>query len=625
MVVRQLRTSSYEVGADETIVAGEGRGVTTKDDGSTAPVDDQLTVATVRTWVVLAMTLLTAARPVINEANVFPVADSDTGTNLCLTLGEGRDALDALPPGAGLEDALRALARGALLGARGNSGVILSEYLRGFSLGVAGARGSGGAMVDAVVAGLLEASRCAYAAVGQPREGTMLTAGTGAAQAAAQMRATTPGAGLCEVVDEARAGAQAALERSVHELDVLRSAQMLDAGAYGLVLVLDALGLALAEETEPAGQVRPAAAPAAASAAVPAAVSEAAGTITLMDSLAVTDLVRSSPRSDAAAGGQHTGQGAEPAAAPEHTALDGEFEVMFVVEHVAPVEQIEALGSTLRARLVEVGDSVVVVGGADEPGSRDGSVAGTWQVHVHTDVPLEALRAAQDLTRRQVVVRCLPHQVAALAHGAQPARGVVACTASPGLVTELARSGAVVVLRSSAPIGAEDLRRGALETSAAQVLVLPADPETAQHAHALAEATSPWLEVVDSVSDLHVVAAVSAWASEPETASEDTAAHRPHAPGSARLDAVRAAVASLRVTTVDAGDLTALSTAVAALLDTVRSGPDAVLTVLAGDLVEEPALRELAAEAARRRPGIEVVVLASGTATASLVMGVEQP
>lgn len=600
MVLRELRASSYEVGADEHIVADEGSGVTTNDDGSTAQVDDVLTVATVRTWVVLAMALLTAARPIINEANVFPVADSDTGTNLCLTLGEGRDALDALDVGTlgadvGLEEALRTLARGALLGARGNSGVILSEYLRGFALGVAGgsrpdASGAAGVPVEAVVAGLVEASRCAYDAVGHPREGTMLTAAAGAAQAAADALRSTPSTGLREAVDLARAGAQAALERSVHELDVLRSAQMLDAGAYGLVLILDALGLALAG-------------------ALPAPVSVAAGTITIMDSLAVTD------------------PGAHPRAHPRdhlapHTALDGEFEVMFVVEHAGAHAEIESLGAMLRERLLQVGDSVVVVGGADVPGGRPGAVTGTWQVHVHTDAPLEVLRVAQDWTQRQVVVRCLPHQVAARARGGQPQHGVVACTASPGLVTDLARSGAVVVLRASAAISGDDLRRGALETTADHVLLLPADPGAVGHAVALAQTGGvgplPRLDVVESTSDLHVVAAMSAWASAPEPAAEELPA------GSARLGAVRAAVAGVRTVAADGCDLPALLEALGALLAEVRSGPDTVLTVLAGDLVEPDVLATLMAEAARRCPGIETVELASGRRSSALVMGVDE-
>lgn len=601
--------------------AGEGRGVTTTDDGPTPPGDLLMTGATVREWVVRAMTLLTAARPVMNEANVFPVADSDTGTNLCLTLGEGRSALDALGylgnPGApgpevGLDEALRAVARGALLGARGNSGIILSEYLRGFTRGVASGPRPAGA--SAVAAGLREASRCAYAAVGHPREGTMLTAAAGAARAAGDALLAAPSAGLREVVDRARAGAQAALERSVHELDVLRSAQMLDAGAYGLVLILDALGLVLAE-----GEAQ---------------VSVGAGTIAIMDSLSVTDAAEPAPADSPAqphadgapdtavatphTGGSHTG-------AP-HTGVDGEFEVMFVVEHAAVRrEDIDAVGVTLRERLLQVGDSVVVVGGADEAGSGSGPVSGTWQVHVHTDVPLEALGAAHEWTQRQIVVRCLPNQVAARAHGAQPQHGVVACTSSPGLVTDLARSGAVVVLRGDVPIGADDLRRGALETTAAHVVLLPADPGSLHHAVALAEASAtagetdllPALDVVESVSDLHVVAAVSAWVSAPEPSQD------PREREEERLAGVRAAVQAVRAVTADGRDLSTLLTCVGELLDDVRSGPEAVLTVLAGDLVGD-VLSELEAEAARRCPGIEVVVLASGRRSSTLVVGVDE-
>lgn len=579
----------------------------------------------------LAMELLTAARPVMNEANVFPVADSDTGTNLCLTLGDARRALDALAPAAPLDDALRSVAQGALMGARGNSGIILSEYLRGFALGVAGGPvapvspatpadqpRTDGAGTAAVVAGLLEAARCAYDAVGIPREGTILTAAVGAAQAAQDAEVT----GLREVVDRARAGAQHALERSVHELDVLRSAGLLDAGAYGLVLILDALGLALGGG-RPAGDESstvdghpatgsPGAAP----------VSVAAGMIVIMDSLAVAD-------SDAHVVGTYL-VGTHPAARDDvahahddRSATDGEFEVMFVVE-LASADRlvIDAIGPTLRERLLRVGDSVVVVGGADD--SAAALVTGTWQVHVHTDDPLDALRVAGGWEQRQIVIRSLPNQVAARAGGAQPRHGVVACTASPGLVTDLARSGAVVVLRGTAPIGAGDLRRGALETTAAHVTLLPADATTLTHARTLAAAPGsgdllPSLDVVDSVSDLHVVAAMSEWAmsgwATPESATFETA--------TPPLTAMRAAVAAVRATTVDGSDPAALETSLVGLLDDVRSGSGAVLTVLAGDLVPAGVVSHLTAEANRRHPGIEVVALSSGRRSTAVVLGVE--
>ena len=401
---------------------------------------------------------------------------------------------------------------------------------------------------------------------------------------------------------------------------MLRSAQMLDAGAYGLVLILDGLGLVLADEESQ--------------------VSVGAGTIAIMDSLSVTDAAHpargeslSRPEGDTAPEAAPRTVSPHPAsahptpapAAPAHTAIDGEFEVMFIVEHADQrPEDIDAVGATLRERLLQVGDSVVVVGGEDEPGSGTGPVSGTWQVHVHTDVPLEALGTAHEWTQRQVVVRCLPNQVAARAHGAQPQHGVVACTSSPGLVTDLARSGAVVVLRGDVPIGVDDLRRGALETTAAHVVLLPADPGCLSHAVTLVEASLaggerdllPALDVVESVSDLHVVAAVSAWVSAPES---------PDQPGrEGQLEGVRAAVQAVRAVTADGRDLPALLACVGELVDDVRSGPDAVLTVLAGDLVSEQAREELAAEAGLRCPGIEVVVLASGRRSSALVLGVDE-
>ena len=88
--------------------------------------------AVVRAWVTETVRTLGEARARIDSANVFPVADADTGTNMLLTVTEGARAVAALPDGEPTDSVLVAFARGALLGARGNSGVILSEFLRGF-------------------------------------------------------------------------------------------------------------------------------------------------------------------------------------------------------------------------------------------------------------------------------------------------------------------------------------------------------------------------------------------------------------------------------------------------------------------------------------------------------------
>ncbi|MEN5076188.1 DAK2 domain-containing protein, partial [Isoptericola cucumis] len=97
------------------------------------PPGELLEAEVVRAWVPLAVDALGGARQALDSANVFPVPDGDTGTNMYLTLREGAHAVRGEHEGADGARLLRLLARGALLGARGNSGVILSEWLRGLA------------------------------------------------------------------------------------------------------------------------------------------------------------------------------------------------------------------------------------------------------------------------------------------------------------------------------------------------------------------------------------------------------------------------------------------------------------------------------------------------------------
>lgn len=193
---------------------------------------DQLDAPAVRRWSIVAAEALAEHQAEIDELNVFPVPDRDTGTNLALTLRAACDALaaDAAPSAAG---ALRTLARGAVLGARGNSGVIVSQILRGFASAV------GAEFCDAagLQLALREGAEHAYAAVAEPLEGTILTV----ARAAADAGAAAPGPTLADVVEAAVAGAVDALNRTTHQLPSLTRAGVVDAGGRGLVVMLDAL------------------------------------------------------------------------------------------------------------------------------------------------------------------------------------------------------------------------------------------------------------------------------------------------------------------------------------------------------------------------------------------------
>ncbi len=192
---------------------------------------DALDAHAVRSWSRAAVETLDAHRAEIDELNVFPVPDGDTGTNMSLTIRAAADAL-AADAAASAADALRVFAHGAVLGARGNSGVIVSQLLRGLADAAAD-----GPVCDAslVRAGLLLGADQARAAVADPVEGTILTVASVAAKAA------TDGATLHEVTRNAAAAAADALLRTTEQLPALARAGVVDAGGRGLVLILDAL------------------------------------------------------------------------------------------------------------------------------------------------------------------------------------------------------------------------------------------------------------------------------------------------------------------------------------------------------------------------------------------------
>ena len=172
----------------------------------------------------------------INRLNVYPVPDGDTGTNMARTLdavvGEVEAAADDLG------STCKAIAHGSLMGARGNSGVILSQILRGF-VGVLERMGATGDLTGERVAEAFEAaSASAYKAVLKPIEGTILTVTKKAAIGA--RRAADRGGRLVDVLREARSAGREALADTPNQLAVLKEAGVVDAGGAGFLLLLDA-------------------------------------------------------------------------------------------------------------------------------------------------------------------------------------------------------------------------------------------------------------------------------------------------------------------------------------------------------------------------------------------------
>jgi DAK2 domain fusion protein YloV len=296
-------------------------------------------------------------RSVVNRLNVYPVPDGDTGTNMALTVESVVKALDGLDLEAADGDAMgsvcRAIASGSLMGARGNSGVILCQILRGIS-GTFAPYPSVGAHEAAVA--LCEGSAAARAGVMRPVEGTMLTVAAEAA-AAATRADETGDAGLVGVFEAAREAAVSSLWRTPDLLPVLAQAGVVDAGGAGLLLMYDAF-------------------------------------LNILDGREMPDVLPLPPSvAEVVASGFAGSYSAKMAEDGPTRGL--RYEVMYFLE--APDEALGAFKSVWAG----IGDSIVVVGGD-----------GLWNCHIHTDDIGAAIEAALDVGRpRDIRVTDLLDQV----------------------------------------------------------------------------------------------------------------------------------------------------------------------------------------------------------------------
>ena len=280
-----------------------------------------------------------AHAPGINRLNVYPVPDGDTGTNMARTLDAVVAELDGAA--AGMEPTCDAISHGSLMGARGNSGVILSQILRGLASTLKGAtEGTGTKVAEALKA----ASAAAYQAVLKPIEGTILTVVRESADAAHE--AAQRGESLAGVLHAARGAGKSALDRTPEMLPVLKDAGVVDAGGAGFLLLLDS-------------------------------------------ALHVVDGVPL-PEPD-----ESVGPSAEQLEAVAHRHTEGEvdvselrYEVMYFLDlddrHIQSFK--EGWGA--------IGDSIVVVGGD-----------GLWNCHVHTNDIGAAIEVALDLGGRPRTIR----------------------------------------------------------------------------------------------------------------------------------------------------------------------------------------------------------------------------
>ncbi|WP_097886582.1 DAK2 domain-containing protein [Streptomyces sp. st140] len=420
---------------------------------------DDLDAVAVRRWCSLALEALGRERAEIDAINVYPIADGDTGTNLYLTLESAAAAVEAVfaahETGAtapATADAVRAMAHGALIGARGNSGTILAQLLRG----MAGVLADGGDAAHLRLA-LTSAADAARQAVAHPVEGTVLTVAAEAAEAA---RGEDPD--LRTVVTAAYEGARAALARTPEQLAVLGRAGVVDAGGRGLVAVLGAL-------VETVTGQAPVRGPRTAS-------GNAAKAPVTVDGGSVVGLpVGGTPVEGVTEGGLPASAPVEgPLDCPEDGSAGPAFEVIYLLE--ARDEQV----ARLRTRLDALGDSLVVVGGD-----------GLWHVHVHVDDAGAAVEAGVEAGRPYRIR--ITHFATESGHDvrvqAEPAqRAVVVVVPGDGLAGLCTEAGATTVIaRPGEPPASGELVDAIRRAHAREVVLLPNDAALRHTAAAAAE------------------------------------------------------------------------------------------------------------------------------------------
>ena len=562
-------------------------------------VPDVFTAADARHWALLTRAALAARRSEIDDLNVFPVPDGDTGTNMYLTFDSAIDDVVALHEAEGvlgeatLVQECRALRRAILLSARGNSGVIASQIVGGLCDEVI--EHDAECVDAALLAACMErGAAAARAAVAHPQEGTILTVAD--AGAAAARRAVDAGGDLTQVCSAVVAAAREALAHTPDQLPALARAGVVDAGGAGCVLMLESLHRVVTGDWSDTDDGLLSAGPA---------------------------LRRREEWRTDSAGSRTVDPGSDPldddvAPSPEGPA----FEVMFLLTG-STADAVAALTGTLDA----LGDSLLVVGGPD-----------LWNVHVHVDDAGAAVEAGVVAGRpERIRITHLHSQVAA--HEEAKTIGVVACAPGPGVAGLLREAGAVVV--QSAPgsrASARHLLRAAQETGAHDVVILPGDPDTSMAAEAAAEAATEEgidAHVVPARTTVQVLAALAVL--DPARSFHANVVSMTSAAVATRHGAVTVATKEALtwagvchpgdVLGVVDGDVALLGDDVAGTAQEVlrrllSAGGELVTLVVGSDA--EPGLAERASAALLRdRPDLEVVVVDGGQAVYPLLIGVE--
>ncbi|MBM3692228.1 MAG: DAK2 domain-containing protein [Actinobacteria bacterium] len=523
--------------------------------------------------------LLRAHQEELNRANVYPVPDGDTGTNMALTLESVLDEIDPPDGSAGLGPVCRAIAHGSLMGARGNSGVILSQILRGLcaTFADAGRIGPG-----EVASGLQAAADAAYAAVLHPVEGTILTVVRAGAEAAA---AAADRAGTCTpVVEAVREATYAAVARTPEQLPVLAEAGVVDAGGRGLALLFDAWLHVLGGRALPTPSVTAAAAPLPTRAPAPA-----------------------------------RGQGPR-------------YEVMFLLACDAPdaADRVAAL----RAAWDALGDSIVVVGGdgvwnchvhTDDIGAAvEAGIAAGRPSHIHVTDLWEQVEA---LEADRVATATAPPTSAA----------VVAVATGEGIDALLTGLGVSVIVPGGQSMNpsTQEILTAIDRCAGGSVVVLPNNKNIVPVAEQAAALAGRPARVVPTRSVVEALAALLDF--DPEADADANAEAMAAAAARVRTGEVTRAVRDSRAECgpIAAGDWIGITRAgigtctdsavgaVRGVLDELLAPGAELVTVLVGDGVSSAEIDAVRDHLAAAHPDVEVEVHVGGQPLYPFLVGVE--
>src|SRR6185312_17197504 len=515
-----------------------------------------------------------------NRLNVFPVADADTGTNMLFTMRSAWAQADTQSDSDDVTQVAAALATGALHGARGNSGVILSQILRGLAdvvLSVAADRGGVLSDIDGPVfaAALRHAVGLVVASMGEPVPGTIVSVLQEAAGAAEH--ASADGAGMADVVAAAADAAAVALDKTTGQLDVLADAGVVDAGGRGLLVLLDAMSTTLTGRAPHRHEYLPSPSP--------------------------TDVVTAA------------------VAAPQ-------FEVMYLLGG-CDAGRVE----TLRERLDQLGESVAIAASA-------GGV-GRYSVHVHADDAGAAVEAGLSVgAPSRIQITSLSAGVGARPAGGWSRDRAVLAVVDGGGAAELFAGEGAHVLRpdADAPVSAKQLLHALVNTGAAQIMVLPNGYVAAEELVAGCTAAIGWgIDVVPVPAGSMIQGLAALAVHDADRQAVDDGYTMARAAAGARHGSVRVAteealtwagacqpgdglgIAGDEVLIV-AEDITAAG---AGLIDLLLVAGGELVTVLSGAGVDPAVGEALQAHVHNEHLGAELVTYHTGHRGDALLIGVE--